>query len=84
MLQKESCLLLSMVLAVKQTWNLWSEAMHMRPGVRQFDGTVGDGYQRIPSIQLLGEYNPRVLAAESVADFVALVLVVVSARFAKP
>jgi len=84
MLQKESCLLRSMVLAVKQTWNLWSEAMHLRPRVRQFDGTVGDGYQRIPGIQLLGEYNPHVLAAESVADFVDLVLIVVSVRSVGP
>ena len=58
--------------------------MPLRPGVHQFDGTAGDGYQRIPSIQLLGEYNPHVLAAESMADFVALVLIVVSARSTGP
>ena len=58
--------------------------MHLRPGVRQFDGIAGDGYQGIPGIQLLGEYNSHVPAAESVADFVDLVLIVVSARFAKP
>ena len=58
--------------------------MHLRPGARQSRGTVGDEYQRIPGIQLFGEYNPHVLAADSVADFVAPVLVVVSARFAKP
>ena len=58
--------------------------MHLRPGARQFDGTAGDGYQRILGIQLLGEYNPHILAAESVADFVALVLIVISARSAGP
>ena len=57
MLQKESCLLRNMVLAIRRTLTQWSEAMHLRPGVRQFDGTVGDGYQRIPGIQLLGEYD---------------------------
>ena len=45
---------------------------------------MGDGYQRIPGIQLLGEYNPHVLAAESMADFVALVLIVVSAQSTGP
>ena len=58
--------------------------MHLRPGAHPSDGTMGVGYQRIPGIQLLGEYDPHVLAAESVADFVAPILIVVSAPFAGP
>ena len=73
-----------MVLAVGQILTQWSEARHLRPGAHQSYGTVEVGYQRIPGIQLLGEYDPHVLATESMADFVALVLVVISARFAKP
>ena len=73
-----------MELAVEQISTQWSEAKHLRAEVHPSDGTVGDGYQRIPGIQLLGEYNPHVLAAESVADFVALVLIVISARSVGP
>ena len=58
--------------------------MHLRPGARRFDGTAGDGYQRILGIQLLEEHELHVLAAESVADSAALALVGISARFAGP
>ena len=60
-----------MELAIEQISTQWSEAKHLRPGVPPSDGTMGAGYQRIPGIQLLGEYDPHVLAAENVADFVA-------------
>ena len=58
--------------------------MHLRPRAHPSDGTMGAGYQRILGIQLLGEYDPHVLTAESVTDFVAPVLIVVSAPFAGP
>ena len=73
-----------MVLAVRRTLIQWFEAMHLHPGVHSSNGTMGAGYQRIPGIQLLGEYDLHVLAAESVADFVAPVLVVILAQFAGP
>ena len=60
-----------MELAVKKILTQWSEAKHLRPGAHPSGGTVGAEYQRIPGIQLLGEYDPHVLAAENVADFVA-------------
>ena len=77
-------MLWSMVLVIRPTLIQWSEAMHLRPGAHLSCETMGAGYQRIHGIQLLGEYDLHVLAAESVADFVAPVLVVVSAQFAKP
>ena len=61
-----------MVLAVRQILTQWSEAKHLCPGAHPFGGTVGAEYQRIPSIQLLGEYDLHVLAAESVADLLPL------------
>ena len=70
--------------AVEQISTQWSEAKHLRPGVPQFDGTAGDGYQRSLDIPVPREYVHHVLATESMADFVAPVLVVVSARFAGP
>ena len=73
-----------MELAVEQISTQWSEAKHLRAEVHPSDGTVGAEYQRIPGIQLFGEYDLHGLAAESMADFVAPVLVVVSARFAGP
>ena len=73
-----------MGLAVERILTQWSKARHLRPGAHPSDGTMGVGYQRIPGIQLLGEYDLHVLVAESMADFVALVLVVLSVRFAKP
>ena len=60
-----------MELAVEQISTQWSEAMRLRTGAHPSCGIVGDVYQRIPGIQLLGEYDPHVLAAENVADFVA-------------
>ena len=59
-----------MELVVKQILTQWSEAKHLRPGAHPFGGIVGAEYQRIPSIQLLGEYDLHGLATESVADFV--------------
>ena len=73
-----------MELAVDQILTQWSEARHLRPEVHPYDGTVGAGYQRIPGNQLQVEYDPHVLAAESVADSVAFALVGVSARFGGP
>ena len=73
-----------MVLTVKQTWTLWSEAMHLRPGVRRSCGTAEAGYQRNLDIQLPREYDRHVLATESVAGFAAPALVDVAARFARP
>ena len=73
-----------MVLAVRRTLIQWSEAMHLHPEVHPSDGTVGAEYQRIPGIQLLGEYDLHVLVAESVADFIAPALVDVSAPFVGP
>ena len=73
-----------MELAVEKISTQWSEAKHLRPEVHPSTVTVGVGYQRIPGIQLLGEYDLHVLAAESVTDFVASILVVVSAQFVGP
>ena len=73
-----------MELAVEQISTQWSEAKHLRLGVHPSDGTVGAEYQRIPGIQLLGEYDLHGLTAESVADFAALAQVGVSAQFAGP
>ena len=58
--------------------------MHLRPGAHPSDGTMGAGYQRIPGIQLLGEYDLHGLATESVADFAAHAQVGVSAQFVGP
>ena len=55
--------------------------MHLRPGARPSCGTVGAGYQRTPGIQLPVGHDLHVLAAESVADFVAPALVDVLAPF---
>ena len=77
-------MLWNMVLVIRPTLIKWSEAMHLRPGAHLSYETMGAGYQRIPGIQLLGEYDLHVLVAESVAGFVAPVLVVVSARSIKP
>ena len=73
-----------MELAVEQISTQWSEAKHLRLGAHPSCGTVGAEYQRIPGIQLLVGYDLHGLAVESVADFVAPVLVVLSVRFAKP
>ena len=73
-----------MVLAVEQILTLYSEAMHLRPGAHPSDRTMGAEYQRISGIQLPGDCHRHVLIVESVAGFVAPVLVVVSARFLKP
>jgi len=77
-------LLRSMVLAVKQTLILWSEAMHLHPGVHQSCGTVGARYQRNLDIQVQGEYDHHVLAAEGVVGFAAPALVDVAVQFAGP
>ena len=73
-----------MELAVEQILTQWSEAKHLHLGAYPSCGTVGAEYQRIPSIQLLREHDLHVLAAESVANFVAPVLVVVLGQFAGP
>ena len=73
-----------MELAVAQISIQWSEAKHLRLGAHPSCGTVWAEYQRIPGIQLLGEHDLHVLAAESVADSAALALVGVSAKFAGP
>ena len=71
-----------MVLVIRPTLIQWSEAKHLRPGVHPSDETVEAGYQRIPGIQLPGEYNHHILVVESVAGFVIPALVDVAARFA--
>ena len=58
--------------------------MHLHTGVHRSYGTAGAGYQRIPGIQLPGEYNLHVLAVESVVGFAAPALVGVSAPFTGP
>ena len=73
-----------MVLVVKKTWTLWSEAMHLRPGVDPSCGTAGIGYQRNPGIQVPKEHDHLILAAESVAGSAVPALVGVSAQFAGP
>ena len=73
-----------MELAIEQILTQWSEARHLCLGAHPSCGTVGAEYQRIPGIQLLGEYDPHVLTVESVAGFVAPVLVVVAAQFVGP
>ena len=73
-----------MVPVIKQTSTRWSEAMHLRPGVPRSSGTTGAGYQRSPDIQMPGECNHHILAAESVVDFVVPALVDTGARFARP
>ena len=82
--QKESYLLRSMVPAIRQTLTLWSEAMHLRPRVRRSCETAGAGYQRSLDIPVPGECDHHVLAAKSVAGFVAPALVNVAARSARP
>jgi len=77
-------LLRSMVLVIRRTSILWSEAMHPRPGVHRSCGIAGAEYQRIPGIQLLGEHDLHILVAESVADSTIPALVGVSAQFAGP
>ena len=73
-----------MVLVLKRTLTLWSEAMHLHPGARRSGGTAGAGYQRNLDIQVPGEYEHHVLVAENVASFAAPTLVDVAARFARP
>jgi hypothetical protein len=68
-----------MVLAIKQTLILWSEAMHLHPGARRSCGIAGAGYQRNPDIQMPGEYDHHILIAESMAGFAATALVGVAA-----
>ena len=73
-----------MVLAIKLTSTLWSEAMHLHPGARQFGETAEDGYQRSLDIPVPGEYNLHILATESGVGFAAPVLVGVSAQLVEP
>ena len=73
-----------MVLAIRQTSTLWSEAMHLRPRVRRSCETTGAGYQRSLDILIPGECDHHVLVAESVAGFVIPVLVDVATRSARP
>ena len=73
-----------MVLAIRRTLILWSEAMHLHPRVRRSCGTAGDGYQRSLDIPVPREYVHHVLAVESVVSFAAPALVDVAARFARP
>ena len=77
-------MLQSMVPVIKRTSTQWSEAMPLRPGVRRSDGTTGARYQRNPDIQMLGECDHHVLAAESVVGFAIPALVDVVAQFARP
>ena len=58
--------------------------MHLHPGARRSCGTAGAGYQRNLDIQLPGEYDHHVRAAESVTGFATPTLVDVAARFARP
>ena len=59
--------------------------MHPGPVVLGGSATaMGDGYQRIPGIQLPGEHDHYILGVESVAGFVAPALIGVSAQFAGP
>ena len=58
--------------------------MHLHLGARQSCETAGAGYQRSLDIQVPGEYDHHVLAAESLADFAAPTLVGITARFARP
>ena len=58
--------------------------MHLHLGAHRSCETAGAGYQRSLDIQVPGEYDHHVLAAESVADFAAPTLVGITARFARP
>ena len=58
--------------------------MHLHLGARRSCETAGAGYQRSLDIQVPGEYDHHVLAAESVTNFAAPALVDVAARFARP
>ena len=77
-------MLRSMVLAIKQTSTLWSEAMRLHLRARRSGETAVAGYQRNPDIQMPGEYDHHILVAEGVASFAALAQVDVAARFARP
>ena len=77
-------MLQSMVLVIKRTLTLWSEAMHLRPKVHRSDETMGAGYQRSPDIQMPRECDHHVLTTESVVGFAVPALVGVRARFARP
>ena len=58
--------------------------MHQYPGARRPCETAGAEYQRNLDIQVPGEYDLHILAAESVTCFAAPTLVDVAARFARP
>ena len=73
-----------MVLAIKQTFTLWSEAMRLHLRARQSGETAGAGYQRNPDTQVPKEPDHHVLVAEGVAGFAAPALVDIAARFAGP
>ena len=73
-----------MVLVIKRTSTLWSEAMHLRPGVRRSCGTAGAGYQRNPDTQVPEEPDHHVLIVENVAGFAGLVLIDIVAQFTRP
>ena len=77
-------MLRSMVLAIKRTSTLWSEAMHLHLGARQSGEKAGAGYQRNPNTQVPEEPDHHILTIENVAGFAGLVLIDVAARFAKP
>ena len=58
--------------------------MHQHPGSHRSCEIAGVGHQRNLNIQVPGEYDHHVLAAESVAGFVVLALVDVTTQFAGP
>jgi len=58
--------------------------MHQHPGSHRSCEIAGVGHQRNLNIQVPGEYDHHVLAAESMAGFAVPAVVVVAAQFARP
>ena len=77
-------MLQSMVLVIRQTLTLWSEAMRLHLRARQSGETAGAGYQRNPDTQVPEEPDHHVLIVENVAGFAIPALFDVAARFARP
>ena len=77
-------MLRSMVLVIKRTSTLLSEAMRLHLGARQSGGIAGAGYQRNVDTQMPEEHDHHVLVAKGVAGFAGLVLIDIVAQFTRP
>ena len=64
-----------MVLVIRQTSTLWSEAMCLHLGAHQSGGTAEAGYRRSPDTQIPEEHDHHILDVENMAGFAGLVLI---------